>query len=109
MRTPIKAKREFFTIKFGVRYYTPANVYERIYATWDSLINKLFFRVFLLKDKLRYKKKQRAMSKTSTISVQTESCLAEKRPEASAAPPSGDHAPEGGPVVQLNKISTGGD
>ena len=57
MRTPIKAERRISAITLGIGYYIPVNVYERIYAKWESLLDDLRFRVFLLRNRYRYVRK----------------------------------------------------
>ena len=60
MRTPIKSKRELLFTMLGVGYYMPANVYERIYAAWESMVTRLKFRLFIIRDKVRYARKRRS-------------------------------------------------
>ena len=59
MRTPVKAERCVSVTRFGIGYYIPVNVYERLYAKWESMLDGLRFRVFLLRDRRRYVRKRR--------------------------------------------------
>ena len=69
MRTPIRAKRELLITVFGVGYYVPVNLYERIYAKWDSFISRANFRLFIMKDKIRYARKQRSKRLPDNLTV----------------------------------------
>ena len=60
MRTQVKVKRNVIVNVFGIGYYIPVNVYERLYAKWEKLVTWAKFRLFIHKDKLRYSRKQRA-------------------------------------------------
>ena len=59
MRTPVKAERCVSVIRFGIGYYIPVNVYERLHARWESMLDDLRFRVFVLRDRRRYVRKRR--------------------------------------------------
>ena len=69
MRTPIKAKRELLITVFGVGYYMPVNLYERIYAKWDFFISRVKFRMFIVKDKIRYARKRRSKRTLDNLTV----------------------------------------
>ena len=60
MRVPVRKTRNVIVNVFGIGYYIPANVYERLYAKWESFVTWGKFKLFLLKDKLRHSRKQRS-------------------------------------------------
>ena len=69
MRTPIRSKRELMFTVFGVGYYNPANVYERIYAVWESMVTRVKFRLFIIRDKIRYARKRRSRRASERTAV----------------------------------------
>ena len=60
MRVPVRERRDVILNMFGIGYYMPANVYERIYAAWESMVTRLKFRLFIIRDKVRYARKRRS-------------------------------------------------
>ena len=78
MRMPVKVKRDVIVTMFGIGYYIPVNVYERLYAKWESFVTWGKFRLFILKDQLRYSRKQRSKRLLKQI---TESSPQGNRPD----------------------------
>lgn len=59
MRVPVRERRDVILNMFGIGYYIPVNVYERLYAKWESLVTWGKFRLFIIRDKVRYARKRR--------------------------------------------------
>ena len=69
MRTPVKAKRELLVTLFGVGYYLPVNMYERVYAKWEFLVTQARFRLFIIRDKIEYARKRRSERAPGKVTV----------------------------------------
>ena len=69
MWTPIKAKRKLLVTKFGVGYYVPVNICERVDARWEAFATRTRFRLFIVKNKMRYARNRRSEHTLGKVNV----------------------------------------